>query len=72
MLKTLVRLAGESRVYRLHLAEAQPVIERLAADVEDVRTAMLLTSVKALRSNRLGTPAHVEDLALAALKELQE
>jgi hypothetical protein len=72
VLTTLVRLAGESRVYRLHLEEVRPVIERLAAEVDDVGTAMLLTSVRALVTNRLGTPAHVEGLALAALRELKE
>jgi hypothetical protein len=70
VLKTLVRLAGESRVYRLHLDNARPIVERLAEDMDDVGTALLLTSVWAAVTTRLGTAAHIEQLALATLREL--
>ncbi len=72
MLKTLVLLAGESRVYRLHLENARPAIERLAADTDDVNAGMLLTSMVAALAEpgRLGCPRHVEELALGVLREL--
>lgn len=72
MLKTLVLLAGESRVYRLHLENARPAIERLAADTDDVNAGMLLTSMIAALAEpgRLGTPRHLEQLALAVLHDL--
>ncbi len=74
MLKTLVLLAGESRVYRLHLENAQPIIERLAADLDDVNAAMLLTSVTTALTKPppLCAPGHIEQLALAALRELKQ
>jgi hypothetical protein len=72
VVKTLVLLAGESRVYRLHLESARPVIERLATDMDDVDLASLLTSVTVALAApaRLGTPYHIEDHALALLREL--
>jgi len=72
VLKTLVLLAGESRIYRLHLENAQPVIERLNADLDDVVVGMLWTSVTVAlgRPPRLGAPGHVEEIALRVLHEL--
>ncbi len=73
VLKVLTRLAGESRVYRLHLEDARPVIERLAVDVDDVDVGMLLTSVMAALAEppRLGEPRHIEQLALTVLRALE-
>jgi hypothetical protein len=49
-------------------------IERLAADVDDADVEMLFTSVATALAEppALGTPGHVERLALAALRELKE
>jgi hypothetical protein len=72
VIKTLVLLVGESRVYRSHLENARSIVERLAADVDDVKVSLLLTSVRALLADRLGTPAHVDHLASATLRELED
>jgi hypothetical protein len=71
VLDALGLLATESRVYRQHLEDALPLVERLAADVDDVAVGLLLTSVSTALSNQLGTPAHVEWLALALLRGLR-
>ncbi len=73
VLKVLTMLAGESRVYRLYLKDARPVVERLCADVDDVNIGMLLTSVMSALAQpaRLGNPAHIEQLALTVLRELK-
>jgi hypothetical protein len=71
VLDALSLLASESRVYRLHLEDARPLVERLAADVDDVAVGLLLTSVTSALNDRLGSPLHVERLALAALRELR-
>ncbi len=73
MLKTLVLLAGESRTYRLHLENALPVIERLASDLDTTAVGMLWTGLTAvLREPALvGTPRHLEEHALRALRELE-
>ncbi len=72
MLKTLTLLAGESRVYRMHLENAVPVIERLSGDVDDPAVAMLRTSVVVAleQPTRLGTPRDVEMAALRVLRDL--
>ena len=58
----------------MHLENAQPIIERLAGDLDDVNAAMLLTSVTTALADPppLGAPGHVEQLALAALRELKQ
>ena len=55
VVKVLTVLAAESRVYRLHLEQARPIIERLAEDMEDVAVGMLWTSITAA----LAEPAHL-------------
>jgi hypothetical protein len=74
VLKTLVHLVGESRVYRTHLENARPVIERLNADMDDVALGLLWTTVEAaLREPPLmGTPRHVEEHALRVLRDLEQ
>ncbi len=71
--KVLTLLATESRVYRLPLQNAQPVIERLASDLDDTNVASLLTSLTIMLAEppRLATPRHVEQLALAIFRELR-
>ena len=73
VVKTLVLLAGESRTYRLHLENALPVIERLAEDVDASGIGMLWTGLTAaLREPPMvGTPRHVEQHALRAMRELE-
>ncbi len=70
VLKVLTMLATESRVYRLHLENAHPVIERLAEDF--VPGGLLLTSITVALAEpaRLGVSRHVEQLALEAFREL--
>jgi hypothetical protein len=72
VIEALMTLAGESRVYRLHLEDARPLVERLAADTDDVTVGLLLTSVASALDDRLGSPRHVERLALAVLRELRQ
>jgi hypothetical protein len=72
VLEALSLLASESRVFRLHLEDARPLVELLAADVDDVTVGLLLTSVTTALDDRLGSPLHVEQLALAVLRELRQ
>jgi hypothetical protein len=72
VIEALMTLAGESRVYRLHVESARPMVERLVTDVDDVEVGALLTSVVTALSNQLGTPRHVEQLALRVLHELRQ
>jgi hypothetical protein len=72
VLDALSLLASESRVYRLHLEDARPLVERLAADTDDVAVGLLLTSVTTVLDDRLGSPHHVEQLALRVLHELRK
>jgi hypothetical protein len=71
LLDALGLLVSESRVYRLHLEDARPFVERLAADTDDVQVGLLLTSVVTALDDRLGSPLHVEALALAVLRGLR-
>jgi len=68
----LTLLAGESRIYRMHLENASAVIERLSTDLDDATVAMLWTSVSAALAQppELGTPRHIEMYALQVLREL--
>ena len=72
ILKALTRLAGAGRVYLLQLEEVRPAIERLSEDYGPA--AVLLTSLVAAdaRPPYLGTPRHLEQLALAILKDLPD
>ena len=69
----LTALAGSSRIYRRQLEDALPMVERLSEDLDDVPTAMLLTSLATALAepSRLGTPHHLEQHALAVLKNLR-
>jgi hypothetical protein len=73
VLEALSLLASESRIYRLHLADARPLLERLADDVDDPAVGLLLTSVATALAEPqpLGCPGQIERLALAVLRELR-
>jgi hypothetical protein len=70
-LDALGLLASESRVYRMHLEDAKPFVERLAADMDDVAVGLLLTSGVTALDDRLGSPLHVEQLARRILHGLK-
>jgi hypothetical protein len=72
VLKALTRLAGAGRVYLLQLEEVRPAIERLSEDYGPA--ALLVTSIAAANAQPayLGTPRHLEQLALAILRDLPD
>ena len=74
VLKVLTVLAGESHVYHMRLREARAIVERLSTDLDDVKVDMLFASVTTAQAEppRLGSPRHIEQLAVAVLKELRE
>ncbi len=73
VLSALTLLACESHVYQLHLENARPIVEQLAANVDDMNVNMLLTSVAAALADpaRLGNPRHIGRLAATILRELE-
>jgi hypothetical protein len=70
--KALSLLAGESRVYRLHLENAAPAIQRLNQDIDHPAVAALWQSLSVALSQpaRLGMPGHIEGAAVRVIREL--
>lgn len=72
VLRVLSGLAAASRAYRLQVEEARLVIEVLAQDY--LPATLLLDSVVAASAMpaHLGTPRHIEQAAVGALKALPQ